>query len=155
MVETSGIDKPVRTTHRPPSPEELYAALPAEAKRDLHDLENKRTNEDINREGRRKSQLIQSLIEGVFLYLPVEFFLYGLSILSTITVVTVGLLLGWVWNRIWPGPAAAGLIAIMGFLAIRMVCGMGFVFHAIIAMMFIICVSFAIWITRASERMGV
>lgn len=55
--------KPVRSSHQSPSPEQLYAALPPQAKRDLQ--EDEQAIRNGYREARRKSQIIQSLIEAL------------------------------------------------------------------------------------------
>ena len=144
-----------RNTHRPPTPEELYANLPPQTRQNLQERSSKLSARDENWRNRRRSQLIQSLVEGVSLYLPLEFFLYGLSLLSAAVTIGVGLVLGCVWHKLTPVPALAGLTAIGGFLVVRATCGMGFMFNAIISMVFITCLSFAIWITRSSERQGV
>ncbi len=144
-----------RNTHRPPTPEELYANLPQHARQGLQERSGRLSARDENWRRRRRSQLIQSLVEGVSLYLPLEFFLYGLTLMSAAVTVVVGLVLGCVWHKLNPIPTVAGLTAMGGFLVVRATCGMGFMFHAIIAMVFIVCVSFAIWITRSAERQGV
>ncbi len=155
MVGTRERQSITRNTHRPPTPKELYANLPQQAKWDLQERSSKQSVHDDNRRKRRRSQLIQSMVEGVSLYLPLEMLLYGISLLSAAVTIVVGLLLGCVWHKLTPIPSVAGLTAIGGFLVVRIICGMGFTFNAIISMLLITCLSFAIWITRASERMGV
>ena len=84
----------------------------------------------------------------------IEFFIYGMSMWSVVAVAAISATVGSLWHTWSCGRTRSALLGILGFLLVRMLCGMGDTFQAMIALLLVTCLSMAMAIPRENGRFG-
>ena len=134
--------------------EPWFAELPESAKQKFRAQWDKTARHQEIKDAHSRERLVQCLIEAVAMYFLVELFIYGMSVWAVIGTAAIGATVGSLWH-VWScGRAGSALLGVLGFLLMRMLCGMGSPFHAMIALVIVPCLSMAMAIPRESGRFG-
>ena len=147
-------DQPGVIEADPREQESWFRELPESAQQRFRKEFEKEARQDEVKRARRRDQMVQCMIEGSSLFFLLEWFVYGLTFWSFLVTIAVGVGTGTAWHKWQTSRALSALVGIGGFLGVRMLCGMGTPFHAMIALLLVTCLSFAFAIPRDSARMG-
>jgi hypothetical protein len=130
------------------------AQLPAHAQEKLRAAWEREARLAEVQEQRVRERRVRTLGEGAFVLCAAEWFFYGFRWIDLVVVPVVGVGVGLVWHHARTDRVPSAVVGVLGFWAVRLLCGIGLVYYGLVASLFVFILSLAVAWPRTSERLG-